>query len=150
VTIAPSIDEKKNVEYVRAFLAAWDSRPLDLSEIEQFVAPEYVDNTRPQSDPTLTDREVLIGLSNMLAIGFPDGKHHVMLVEPVSPNRVLVYWRFTGTHTGTFFGIPATHQQVDFKGTDLFTLRDGKIVEHYHIEELLKAMAQLGVIPPTM
>jgi predicted ester cyclase len=150
VATSTSTDEKTNVERIRAFLAVWDNRPLQQSQIEQFIAPDYVDNTRPQSDPTLTDREVLIGLSNTLALGFADGRHHLILVEAVSASRVLVYWRFTGTHTGTFFGIPATNQQVDFIGTDLFTLRDGKIIEHYHVEELLKAMTQLGVVPPPM
>jgi predicted ester cyclase len=148
---APSADANAatvaaHLERVRQFLAAWDQRPFDRSAIEQFVAADYTDHTRPQSDPALADSAVLLGLSEMIATGFPDGRHEVTLAEPVGPDRVLVYWRFTGTHGGPFFGIPATGRQVDFVGTDLLTIRDGKIVEHRHVEELLKALSQLGVV----
>jgi predicted ester cyclase len=139
-------DEKDHQEQVKQFLAAWDVRPFDQSQLERFIAPDYVDHTRPQSDPALSDRDVLIGLGHTTASGFPDGRHKVILIEPVSDSRILVYWQFTGTHTGTFFGIPATGRRVEFVGTDLFTLRDGKITQHYHVEELLKVMTQLGVV----
>jgi|GEM_PF-1857022 len=139
-------DSSANLERVRQFLASWDRRPVDVAQIGQFISPEYVDHTRLQSDPSLSDREVLIGLSHALAAGFPDGVHHLSLIELVGPDSVLVYWRFTGTHTGTFFGISPTGRQVDFVGTDLLTLRDEQIVEHRHVEELHKAFAQLGLM----
>ena len=139
-------DAAARAERVRQFLAAWDRRPFDPAAVEPFVAPDYRDHNRPQSDPALSDRQVLLWLSTMLAEGFPDGRHEIILAEAVGQDQVVVYWRFTGVHQGPFFGIAATGRPVDFVGTDLLTLRNGQIVEHRHVEELFKAFAQLGVV----
>lgn len=132
-----------NVERVKQFFAAWDVRPLDQDQIELFIASDYMDHNRPPSDPALPDRAVLLGLTRALATGLDDGIHRITLVEAVGLDKVLVYWRFTGTHTGELFGIPPTGRQVDIVGTDLLTLRDGQIVEHRHVEELQKLFEQL-------
>lgn len=134
-----------NVERVQRFMALWDSRPFDPHALAQFIAHNYIDHTRPQSEPHLSDRDVLLALSQALAAGFADGVHQLTVIEPVGTDRILVYWRFTGSHTGEFFGIPSTGRKVDFVGTDLLTLQDGRIVEHRHVEELHKAFAQLRV-----
>jgi predicted ester cyclase len=49
----------------------------------------------------------------------------------------------TGRHTGEFLGVPATGRPVDFKGMDVLRVRDGRIVEHRHVEQLLQAMQQI-------
>ena len=57
------------------------------------------------------------------------------------------YWQFKGTHTGTFFGIPATGKDVDVIGATLVTMRDGKIAEEQDFMDNLEFMRQLGIIP---
>lgn len=52
-----------------------------------------------------------------------------------------------GTHTGSWFGIPATRRPVTMWGIDVFRFRGGKIVEHWHAEDRLPTMVQLGVFP---
>lgn len=140
-----SADGAVRVEQVRRFLAAWDQRPFDVSTVGTFLAPDYVDHNRPQSDPALADRDVLLGLSAMLAASFPDGCHEIAQIVAAGQDQVVVYWRFSGTHQGSFFGIAPTGRSVDFVGTDLLTIRDGQIVEHRHVEELHKVFAQLGM-----
>lgn len=141
-----SADGVARSEHVRRFLAAWDRRPFDVSAVAAFLAADYVDHNRPQSDPALTDRDVLLGLSSMLAVGFPDGRHEIAQIEAAGQDQVVVYWRFSGTHEGPFFGIAPTGRPVDFVGTDLLTIRNGQIVEHRHVEELHKVFAQLGMV----
>jgi len=44
-------------------------------------------------------------------------------------DTVFVHWHLTGTFTGApFLGIEATGRPIDLRGTDCFTLRDGKVV----------------------
>jgi predicted ester cyclase len=53
----------------------------------------------------------------------------------------------TGTHTGTFMGIPASGRKVDFTGMYVARIEKGKIVEHWSEEDALSLMRQIGAIP---
>lgn len=48
-------------------------------------------------------------------------------------NKVAVHWTFTGTHRGEFQGIPATGKTISWTGIGIYTLMDGKIVEHSRV-----------------
>ena len=65
------------------------------------------------------------------------------LLERVGPDKVLAYWTFTGTNTGPLFGAPATGRRVEIDGTDLLRIRNGRIVEQWHVEELQVLQQQL-------
>ncbi|MFM6954456.1 MAG: ester cyclase, partial [Sphingobacteriaceae bacterium] len=57
------------------------------------------------------------------------------------------YWRFTGTHTGVFFGIPATNKKVDVIGCTIAKIVNGKITEEQDFFDNLEFFQQLGLIP---
>ena len=78
--------------------------------------------------------------------GFSDRKFTV--VETFAKGEKLVkYWRFTGTHTGVFFGIPATGKKVDVIGCTIAKIVDGKITEEQDFFDNLEFLQQLGLIP---
>jgi steroid delta-isomerase-like uncharacterized protein len=78
--------------------------------------------------------------------GFSDRKFTV--VESFAKGEKLVkYWRFTGTHTGVFFGIPATGKKVDLIGCTITKMVDGKITEENDFFDNLEFLQQLGLIP---
>jgi steroid delta-isomerase-like uncharacterized protein len=78
--------------------------------------------------------------------GFSDRKFTV--VESFAKGEKLVkYWRFTGTHTGVFFGIPATGKKVDVIGCTIAKVVDGKITEEQDFFDNLEFLQQLGIIP---
>lgn len=52
-----------------------------------------------------------------------------------------------GTHTAAFQGIPATNVRVAFPGIAMHRLKDGRVVEHWGVRDLLSLMQQLGAIP---
>lgn len=62
-------------------------------------------------------------------------------------NKLVKHWNFKGTHTGLFFGIPATNKKVDLEGVTLVTMRNGKIAEEKDFMDNLEFMQQLGLIP---
>lgn len=62
-------------------------------------------------------------------------------------NKLVKHWNFKGTHTGTFFGIPATNKKVDIDGVSLVRMESGKIAEERDFLDNLEFMQQLGLIP---
>jgi len=62
-------------------------------------------------------------------------------------NKLVKHWNFKGTHTGVFFGIPATNKKVDIDGVTLVRMEDGKIAEERDFFDNLEFMQQLGLIP---
>ena len=62
-------------------------------------------------------------------------------------NKLVKHWNFKGTHTGTFFGIPATGKKVEVDGVTLVRMQDGKIAEERDFYDNLVFMQQLGLIP---
>lgn len=62
-------------------------------------------------------------------------------------DKLVKYWNFKGTHTGEFFGIPATGNTVDIDGTTLVRMENGKIAEERDFFDNLEFSQQLGLIP---
>ena len=62
-------------------------------------------------------------------------------------NKLAKHWNFKGTHTGVFFGVPATNKKVDIDGVTLVRMSSGKIAEERDFLDNLEFMQQLGIIP---
>ena len=55
----------------------------------------------------------------------------------------------TGTHKGEFLGMPPTDKKISFVGVGFLTIRDGKIVEQWSINDTMGLMQlQIGAMPP--
>jgi predicted ester cyclase len=136
--------EEARLALARAFYEALDAKPFDREPLEGLFAPSFVDHNRTDGEPGVSDRDAMIGFLSALPEGFPDAEHRIDLIEPVGEDRVLVYWRFTGTHTGKFLGVPPRGNPVDIAGTDLLRFAGGRIVEQWHVEELMRFFEQMG------
>src|SRR5205809_2726234 len=62
-------------------------------------------------------------------------------------NKLVKHWNFKGTHTGVFFGIPATGKTVSIDGVTLVRMQNGKIEEERDFFDNLDFMTQLGLMP---
>ena len=62
-------------------------------------------------------------------------------------DKLVKHWNFKGTHTGVFFGIPATGKKVDIDGVTLVRMENRKIAEERDFLDNLEFMQQLGLIP---
>lgn len=62
-------------------------------------------------------------------------------------DKLVKHWNFKGTHTGVFFGIPATGRKVDIDGVTLVRMSNGKIAEERDFFDNLEFSQQLGLIP---
>ena len=78
--------------------------------------------------------------------GFPDIHFNIddMVVEG---DMVVVRYTLTGTHKGTFMGIPPTNKTLSGWAIDIYHIVGGKLVECWTRGDTLGLMQQLGVIP---
>lgn len=61
--------------------------------------------------------------------------------------KLVKHWNFKGTHTGDFFGIPATGKAVDLDGSTIVLMRNGKIATEQDFYDNMDFMTQLGLMP---
>lgn len=54
------------------------------------------------------------------------------------------FWTLRGTQTGALFGIEPTGRRIEISGIDMVRVADGRIVELWHVEEMLQFWQQLG------
>ena len=85
-------------------------------------------------------------LGQVFLQGFPDLKVEIqeqLAVGDAVVTRVL----WSGTHTGTFQGIPPTGRSFSNTSIVLDHLANGKIKERWSVSDQLGMMMQLGLIP---
>ena len=58
-------------------------------------------------------------------------------------NRLVKHWNFKGTHTGDFFGMPASGNKLNLSGTTLVTIKDGKIAKEHDFFDMKSMLDQL-------
>lgn len=99
------------------------------------------------STPTPPGGEGAQGMLNTIAfLGkvVPDLKWEPQEIIRTGDNRYVVRSTFTGTPVGPFFGVaPATGRSFTAMSIDIVTVKDGKIVHIYHLEDWTGVIAQL-------
>jgi steroid delta-isomerase-like uncharacterized protein len=75
---------------------------------------------------------------------FPDYVHDIHEVI-AKGNKVIVRMTYTGTHKGEFYGAPPTGKSFKYLGIHMHTIKDGKIVESWVLEDMLYLWQQLGM-----
>jgi steroid delta-isomerase-like uncharacterized protein len=111
----------------------------------QFFSEDMVEQVPlPGQGPGLEGlKDVLRGLR----AAFPD-MHWTVQEQIAEGDKVLSRFEWTGTHRGTFLGVPATDRPVTVWGMVIDRLEGGKIKDTRIIMDTLGLMIQLGVVPP--
>lgn len=136
------IDRKKQTDKVHdAFLNAYNTGDVDL--IDSVCSPAFV------SHHTAT-KEMIRGADaykqriNDVRAGFPDFK--LERIETLyDGDKSCALYRWSGTHTGEFNGIPATNKKVTVEALTMADLEDGKLRELWVFGDEMEMMRQLGV-----
>lgn len=116
------------------FERAFHQRDLDV--IDDLCDPTVIliaDGSRKVGRPAVRNRiqSILDGFNPLLI-----RTEQVYVVDGV----VIVYWRFSQTHSGKFLGIEPTGQTVETRGNTLVKFKDGKIFslrEHWDAHQLI-------------
>jgi len=78
--------------------------------------------------------------------GFPDLVYTVEHVASDGVDLTAAHLHCAGTHTGDFFGIPATGRRAEWRETRWARWADGKVTEHWATTDSLSMMRQLGLL----
>ena len=62
-------------------------------------------------------------------------------------DKLVKHWKFKGTHSGDFFGIPATGKSIEVEGSTIAIMKNGKIAQEQDFMDNLVFMSQLGIDP---
>ncbi len=92
-------------------------------------------------------REQSMKVVGNFARSIPDMKFDIKEVL-VSGNRVIVRGEVSGTPSGELFGVPHGGRSFRIMAIDIQTIRDGKMVQTYHLENWLSALGQLRAKQP--
>jgi steroid delta-isomerase-like uncharacterized protein len=114
------------------------------------VADEIVALDFVELDPLPGQRQGREGLKEVIAMmrsAFPDifWKTEESIEEG---DKVASRFTWTGTHQGTFLGIPATGKHVNVKGVVIDRVVNGQMTDSRILMDSLGLMYQLGVINP--
>jgi steroid delta-isomerase-like uncharacterized protein len=133
-----SLEENKQI--VRRYQECYNTNNLDrLDEVMSF------DVLTPKIMPDMpSGLEGAKAVHHKTLLGMPD--FHTEIQDLIAEgDKVVARVLMTGTHTGNFYGIPATGKRVEFTGVFIARIENGKIVEHWGEEDSYGLLLQLGL-----
>ena len=131
---------------IKMYSNVWDEI-INKRKLDEFNETNFTKNVVMHTSPT-----DVVGIDSARAYyanyltGFSDITFTIKDVFRMG-NKLVKHWNFKGTHTGLFFGIPATNKKVDIDGVTLVRMENGKIAEERDFFDNLEFMQQLGIIP---
>lgn len=133
-----------NKALVRQFLEeVWNKG--NMAKIDEYLSPDFVYHTIPFGLPS--SLEGYKQHHNMLWAAHSN--IHTSIEDMIAEgDKVVMRFRWVGTHTGEFLGIPPTGKQITNTGIIIYRLAGGKIVDQWDEKDLLGVMQQLGIVPP--
>ena len=137
------MSELENVAVIARFLEEVVNQGR-LGQADELVAADFV-----ELDPLPGQRQGREGLKEVIGMlrgAFPD-IHWVVDETVASGDKVVTRFTWTGTHRGTFLGVPATGRSVSVKGVVIDRLAAGKMADSRILMDNFTMMQQLGVIP---
>jgi len=128
-----------NKALVRRYQEAYNTG--DFAALAEIVAAEVLTPNIISGMPT--GLEGAIAVHQTTVRGMPDYHTHIedLIAEG---DRVVARVTITGTHTGTFWGLPPTGRRIQLGGIYIVRIAEGKIVEHWGEENGIKVYRQLG------
>lgn len=132
-------------ENIKMYTETWDEiinkGNLDLINEDHFTS----DITMIYSPENVVGIEDFKGYYSNFVTGFSDVEFTMKSVFGQG-NNLVKHWNFKGTHSGDFFGIPATGRTVNVEGTTLVKMKDGKITQEQDFMDNLEFYQQLGLM----
>jgi steroid delta-isomerase-like uncharacterized protein len=139
--LAQESDAGSLLERFAAILSAHD-----MAAFAALFADDYVNHqisaAAPPPAPGKSPKQATVDFFAARLAGIPDLK---VMVEArvVSSDRAAASFVYTGTHGSTYFGVTPTHRPLRFTSCDIFSVRNGRIVEHWGMGDIAGVLAQL-------
>lgn len=116
----------------------------DLTVVDEYLHPEFTSHSAMIPG---TGREAYKDFVRQFYTGVPDLRpvDQQVLVED---GQLMAMTSWTGTHNGTFLGVPATNKAVTIATADRYTLKDGLLFQHWDVVDRLSASLAIGLLKP--
>jgi len=135
--------------------AAEHNRTVALGWIDAFNARDdaaeaaarsagYIAHAPDSIEIAALDSDAWVEFLGVFLEGFPD-LHIEVLDSSADDGMVAQRMLFTGTHSGTFRGLPPTGRQVRFSGLEINRMVDGRVAEHWFQLDSVTLFEQLGL-----
>ena len=133
---------EENKQVARHFIQAFQAG--DSAALEEIVEEDIVDhNPQPGQMP---GRQGIIEILAGWRAAFPDLE--ATILHEVSEGEFVVQHGIgSGTNTGPLMGRPATGKQAKVSYMDMHRIKNGRIVEIWHLEDIAGMLYQLGALP---
>jgi steroid delta-isomerase-like uncharacterized protein len=139
---AASGSAEHNRLVARRWIDAFNARD-DQAEAAARTA-DYIAHAPDSIQTGALDSDAWVEFLGVFIEGFPD-LH--LEVQDSSADEAMVAQRilFTGTHTGSFRGLPSTGRKVRFSGLEINRMVDGRVAEHWFQLDAVTLFEQLGL-----
>lgn len=132
-----SLEENKAV--VQRFCDLWNSG--DREKTFSLFAENAVDPGLPGG------KEGIVRFFNEGWDAFPDSQ--LTILDMVAEgDKVVCKIIATGTHKGTFLGVPPTGKVISGPQVHFFRVENGLLVEHWGIDDVIPMLTELGLLSP--
>ena len=125
----------------RRYAAFWNTG--DASSARLALSSDFLDRTLPAGRPQGPAGPLQASKGFRAAV--PDHSAEIDGIV-VAGDHASVHLHFHGHFTGQFQNIKGNGQTVDFQAFDLYRVKDGQIVENWHLEDNLTLLEQPGVV----
>ena len=117
----------------------------NLVVVDELIAPDYVShhNDPAHLPPGPAGVKAFITMTRQ---GFPN-LHLTVNDLFAQGDQVASMWTMEGTHTGDWFGAPASSKQAKWSGIAVTRFANGKIAEDWYNFDQVSLLQQLGIIP---
>jgi predicted ester cyclase len=134
--------QESNVERMRLFVEQVQAKGRS-ELIDALVHPEFRNHTvEPgQRDDRAGIGEVVAAMHEAFSGLRVEILHCVGAGDLVATHKM-----FRGRHTGPWFGVPASGNQVEFRVMDLVRYRDGQWAEHWAVADAVSLLRQTGAL----
>ena len=116
----------------------------NLATVDELVDDGFVEH---EEFPGISaDKAGLKTFVTTLRDAFPDLSFEIVAMV-ADGDEVWIQNISRGTHKGEWMGIPATGKSIEVQAIDRVRVRDGRMVEHWGVTDVMTMMQQLGVVP---
>ena len=137
------MSEQNKALAARIPLEAFNQGKLEV--IDEVIADNHIDHAvLPPGLPP--GKEGLKLLAKGLRSAFPDLKITIDL-QVAEGDLVVAHATTTGTMKGEFAGMPPSGKTATWESIHIARVKDGKVVEHWAVQDQLSMLQQLGFVP---
>ena len=141
-------NEAANKGIVRRFVEEFQDQHR-VEVVDELVSRDFVNRSGTVRDipgmERASDFEGMKEIDRMYRKSFPDQRVTIRDMA-AEGDKVWTYKTFSVVHTGEFMGIAPTGKTVTIDAIDIMRVVDGKIVEHWAVQDVWGLMRQLQAV----